>query len=197
MMVGINKFFCLHLVLLFCVIPSHSNDLLFRNIKANGTYIHEKSTFEFPAQVAGFIRNRISMFGTDTNDFGVGYKMRTESRHITVLIYVSNMSSYNFTTDNPVEELYPYSVDEMERSYSDFKLLKKEDATFKRKYSGTSVLVEYTHPFYAVTTQSELYIYKVEDWILKIRVSYPKSISDFIHDDVMMLTMNFQNNNAY
>ncbi len=157
-----------------------------RNVQASGPYKQELSGITFPDQVHGFNRVSITAFDPKAKDIGVGYNHNAKKIALTLYSYpapkVMSFGSPQHVIDEAKRNLfigaYERSKQDILNAHPNGDLVSESRFAFQqnaRKYSGLHSSFRY-HQNHAGTYQevlSHLYLFQVDELLLKYRVTYP------------------------
>ena len=162
-------------------------------IKINGPYKHKYLPISFPENILNFKRVRITKFAEDEKDVAIGYDLKTSDKDISFTIYLTSASKYNLTHEDTLVQIIENSKGSILYYYDSVEIISEENSKFKNLFPGKRIVFKYRHPERSDPSYSELYLYKISDWIIKYRISYPIYQEIYVQEDIENIIKEIEN----
>jgi hypothetical protein len=160
---------CLILSLIMSCLPVYLK--LPPEIKVDGVYKHKHLPIHFPDSIFEFKRIRITEYSDDEKDISVGYNLRTTGKNISFTIYLTSDSLLNLYSGDTLKQVVIGNKASIEYF-------------FEKVYPGRKIIFELKDPQQPYMSNSELHVFKVNDWIIKYRISYPEIQKSLVQQDI-------------
>ena len=170
------------LLLFWACQPTYIN--LAPEINVEGPYKHKFLPIQFPENIFDFNRGRITKYSEDEKDISVGYNIRSIDKDITFTVYLTATSMYELTKQDTLQQIINDSKVSLDYYYKDIEIISDNESKFKGIYPGRIMVFKLKHPERSEFSYSELHLYKISDWLMKFRISYPVDQKLYIENDI-------------
>jgi len=173
---------CLSLILIISCMPVYMN--VPPEIKVEGVYEHKHLPISFPDSISEFKRIRITEYSDDETNVSVGYNLRTDSKNIAFTIYLTADSLLKLYSGDTLKQVVIENKASIEYFFERVEVISDEESKFKDVYPGRKIIFRLKDPQQSYMSNSELHVFKVDDWIIKYRISYPEIQKLLVQQDI-------------
>jgi hypothetical protein len=173
---------CLSLILIMSCMPVYMN--VPPEIKVEGVYKHKHLPISFPENISGFKRFRITEHSDDEKSVSVGYNLRADNKYIIFTVYLTSDSLLSLYPGDTLKQVVIANRTSIEYVYDRVEVISDEESKFKDVYPGRKIIFELKDPQQSYMSNSELHVFKVDDWIIKYRITYPEIQRLIVQQDI-------------
>ena len=153
-------------------------------IKVEGVYKHKHLPISFPENISGFKRFSITEHSDDEKSVSIGYNLRAENKYIIFTVYLTSDSLLNLYPGDTLKQVIIANRTSIEYVYDRVEVISDEESKFKDVYPGRKIIFELKDPRKSFMSNSELHVFKVNDWIIKYRITYPEIQRLIVQQDI-------------
>ena len=169
-----------------------------QNIRKSDTYTYKYLPFSFPEKIGALNRISVRESKDDPREVSVGYSRKVPGQSITFTVYLSSVAPTDAPDEDVIHTVYVDTRSSIDFFYTDVRVLSEQLANFKSSIPGRKTILQYRDPESRIESISEIHLFKINNTIVKYRISYPpnqrEALSGYVAAAITDLESNYARN---